>query len=130
MQHKSKSDPISFDAVQYQDSRVREEGLRMAWGRCHCPNILKHSCSILFWLQFASTLRKSPFLTATDKEIEGAKVLSVQDQAPSDLNTRIRIGRLFLLAGSPVRAADVFRGILPRKSGGPGTFRTPAEAHL
>jgi tetratricopeptide (TPR) repeat protein len=28
------------------------------------------------------------------------------------LKTRTRLGRLFLLAGSPARAADVFRGIL------------------
>jgi tetratricopeptide (TPR) repeat protein len=41
-----------------------------------------------------------------------AELLPVQDQAPGDLKTRTRIGQLFLLAGSPVRAADVFRGIL------------------
>jgi tetratricopeptide (TPR) repeat protein len=41
-----------------------------------------------------------------------AELLPLQDQAPRDLQTRTRIGRLFLLAGSPARAADVFRGIL------------------
>jgi tetratricopeptide (TPR) repeat protein len=41
-----------------------------------------------------------------------AELLPVQDQAAGDLKTRMRIGRLFLLAGSPARAADVFRGIL------------------
>ena len=41
-----------------------------------------------------------------------AELLPVQDQAPHDLKTRTRMGRLFLLAGSPARAADVFRGIL------------------
>jgi tetratricopeptide (TPR) repeat protein len=41
-----------------------------------------------------------------------AELLPVQDQAPRDLPTRMRLGRLFLLAGSPARAADVFRGIL------------------
>jgi tetratricopeptide (TPR) repeat protein len=41
-----------------------------------------------------------------------AELLPVQDQAPRDLKTGIRIGRLFLLAGSPARAAVVFRGIL------------------
>ena len=41
-----------------------------------------------------------------------AELLPVQEQAPHDLITRTRIGRLFLLAGSPARAADEFRGIL------------------
>jgi tetratricopeptide (TPR) repeat protein len=41
-----------------------------------------------------------------------AELVPVQDQAPGDLKTRIRMGSLFLEAGSPVRAADVFRGIL------------------
>ncbi len=41
-----------------------------------------------------------------------AELLPVQDQAPLDLKARTRMGQLFLLAGSPARAADVFRGIL------------------
>jgi tetratricopeptide (TPR) repeat protein len=41
-----------------------------------------------------------------------AELLPIQDYAPSDLKTRTRLGGLFLLAGSPVRAAEVFRGIL------------------
>ena len=41
-----------------------------------------------------------------------AELLPVQDQAPRDLKARTRIGRLFLQAGSPARAADTFRGIL------------------
>jgi tetratricopeptide (TPR) repeat protein len=41
-----------------------------------------------------------------------AELLPVQDQAPRDLNTQIRLGRLFLLAGSAGRAAAVFRGVL------------------
>ncbi len=41
-----------------------------------------------------------------------AELLPVQDQPPGDLKTRTRVGQLFLLAGSPARAADVFRGIL------------------
>ena len=41
-----------------------------------------------------------------------AELLPIQDQAPRDLKTRTRLGRLFLLAGSPTRAAVVFRGIL------------------
>ena len=41
-----------------------------------------------------------------------AELVPVQDQSPRDLKIQTRLGRLFLLAGSPVRAADVFRGIL------------------
>jgi hypothetical protein len=39
----SESVYISFDAVQYQNVGVWEKRLRMAWGRCHRQNILKHS---------------------------------------------------------------------------------------
>jgi tetratricopeptide (TPR) repeat protein len=41
-----------------------------------------------------------------------AELLPTQEQAPGDVRTQTRLGRLFLLAGSPVRAAEVFRGIL------------------
>ncbi len=41
-----------------------------------------------------------------------AELLPIQDQASRDLKVRIRLGRLFLLAGSPARASVVFRGIL------------------
>lgn len=41
-----------------------------------------------------------------------AELLPVEDQAPRDLKARVRMGRLLLQAGSPLRSADVFRGIL------------------
>ena len=41
-----------------------------------------------------------------------AELLPVQDQTPRDLNAQIRMGRLFLIAGSPARAANIFRGML------------------
>jgi tetratricopeptide (TPR) repeat protein len=41
-----------------------------------------------------------------------AELLPVQEQAPSDPKMQARLGRLFLLAGSPARATDVFRLIL------------------
>ena len=41
--HKSESVYISFDAVQNQNAGIGEEGLRMAWGRCHRPKSLEHS---------------------------------------------------------------------------------------
>lgn len=53
------------------------------------------------------------FLAQRDsKEELLAELLPIQEAAPADLKTRIRMGRLFLLAASPARAADVFRGIL------------------
>jgi len=41
-----------------------------------------------------------------------AELLAVQDQMPGDVAARLRTGRLFLAAGSPARAADVFRKVL------------------
>jgi Flp pilus assembly protein TadD len=41
-----------------------------------------------------------------------AELLPLHEQAPSDPKTRTGIGRLFLLAGSPARAADILRGLL------------------
>jgi tetratricopeptide (TPR) repeat protein len=59
-----------------------------------------------------------------------AELLAVQDQAPSDLKTRTRIGRLFLLAGSPARAADVFRGILHDAPANADAYSGLGEAEL
>ena len=36
----------------------------------------------------------------------------MEEHAPKDLKSRLRLGQLLLLAGSPGRAADVFRGIV------------------
>jgi len=41
-----------------------------------------------------------------------AELLEVQDQMPSDPAARLRLGRLFLAAGSTSHAADVFRTIV------------------
>jgi tetratricopeptide (TPR) repeat protein len=59
-----------------------------------------------------------------------AELLPVQDQAPRDLRTRIRMGRLFLLAGSPTRAADVFRGIIRDSPANSGAFAGLGEAEF
>jgi tetratricopeptide (TPR) repeat protein len=50
--------------------------------------------------------------TRNSKEELLAELFPVQDQAPRDLKEQLRLGRLFLVAGSPTRAADVFRGVL------------------
>jgi len=41
-----------------------------------------------------------------------AELLPLQEEAPSDLETRMRIGLLFVAAGSPGRGADIFREAL------------------
>jgi len=41
-----------------------------------------------------------------------AELLPLQDDAPKDPNTKIRIGQLLLVAGSPTRAEDTFRAVL------------------
>lgn len=41
-----------------------------------------------------------------------AELLAVQDKMPDDAATHLRAGRLFLIAGSPARAADTFRTVL------------------
>src|SRR5450755_2507232 len=43
----SESFLVAFDTVEYQNARVRENGLRMARGSCHCLQSLKHfSCKV------------------------------------------------------------------------------------
>src|SRR5579864_6423504 len=59
-----------------------------------------------------------------------AELLAVQDQLPGDLETRIRIGRLFLAAGSPARAADVFRRILHDDPVAGGAYAGLGEAEF
>jgi tetratricopeptide (TPR) repeat protein len=45
-----------------------------------------------------------------------AELLPLQDEASADVQTRSRIGELFLSAGSPARAAEVFQDVLRRDS--------------
>ncbi len=44
-----------------------------------------------------------------------AELLPLEEAAPDDDATRTRIARLFLAAGSPARAADIFRQLLRRR---------------
>ncbi len=57
-----------------------------------------------------------------------AELIPVQDYAPRDLKTRTWMGRLFLLAGSSARAADVFRGILHDAPGNADAYAGLGEA--
>ncbi len=53
------------------------------------------------------------------------ELLAVQDQAPDDVPTRLRIGNMFLEAGSPSRAANVFQQLLQDH---PGKYAAPDMA--
>ncbi len=59
-----------------------------------------------------------------------AELLPIQDEAPRDLKTRTWMGRLFLLAGSPARAADIFRGILHDAPGNTDAYDGLGEAEF
>ena len=43
-----------------------------------------------------------------------AELLPFEDVSPDSTALRLRLGRLFLLAGSPIRAANMFRGLVRR----------------
>lgn len=56
------------------------------------------------------------FLVRTDAREELlAELLPIEDQSIEDLDLRNHIGRLFLLAGSPERAAEVFRQVMQQR---------------
>lgn len=59
-----------------------------------------------------------------------AELLPLQDEASADLRTRMRIGELFLSAGSPARAADVFQDILRRNSQNADAYSGLGEAEF
>jgi tetratricopeptide (TPR) repeat protein len=63
-----------------------------------------------------------------------AELLPLQEEAPHDpdqqKDTQKRIGRLFLAAGSPARAAEVFRDVLQRSGDDPQARVGLAEAEF
>ena len=63
-----------------------------------------------------------------------AELLPLQEEAPRDLDkqkdTQERIGRLFLAAGSPARAAEVFRDVLQNSGDDPQARAGLAEAEF
>ena len=66
----------------------------------------------------------------SDKQELLAELLPLQDEAPDDLETRKRIGQLFLSAGSPARAADVFQAVLRRDPEDPEVYAGLGEAEF
>ena len=59
-----------------------------------------------------------------------AELLPLQDEAPNDLATRKRIGQLFLSAGSPARAADLFQEIVRHNTQDPDVYAGLGEAEF
>ncbi len=59
-----------------------------------------------------------------------AELLPLQEEAPKDRATRKRIGQLFLAAGSPARAADVFHQILRENPEDGDVYAGLAEAEF
>ena len=59
-----------------------------------------------------------------------AELLPLQDQAPTDRETRRRIAYLFLDAGAPTRAIEIFRGLLREHGRDAGTYAGLGEAEL
>jgi Tfp pilus assembly protein PilF len=59
-----------------------------------------------------------------------AELLPIQDQPPGDLGMRIRLGQLFLQAGSPARAAIMFRGVLHDAPGNADAYAGLGQAEF
>lgn len=59
-----------------------------------------------------------------------AELLPLEDAAPDNDETRKRIGRLFIVAGSPARASEVFRSILRRHPQDAGAYLGLGEAEF
>jgi tetratricopeptide (TPR) repeat protein len=59
-----------------------------------------------------------------------AELLVAQENAPKDVASRMRIGELFLQAGSPTRAASLFRDILHDEPNNGGAYRGAGDAEF
>ena len=59
-----------------------------------------------------------------------AELLPLEEEVPDDLETRERFGDLFLAAGSPARAAEVFHGLLRDHPQDAGAYAGLGEAEL
>ena len=59
-----------------------------------------------------------------------AELLPLQDQAPTDVNTRRRIAHLFLNAGAPSRAIEIYRDLLRKYGRDAETYAGLGEAEL
>jgi tetratricopeptide (TPR) repeat protein len=59
-----------------------------------------------------------------------AELLPLQNDAPDDLATRKTLGHLFIVAGAPARAADIFRSLLRTQPRDPEAHRGLGDAEF
>lgn len=71
-------------------------------------------------------------LLVSRKETEGllAELLPLQEEAPADIATKEKLGNLFTSAGSPVRAAELFREVLRRNPQDEGAYAGLGDAEF
>jgi tetratricopeptide (TPR) repeat protein len=65
-----------------------------------------------------------------DKEALLAELLPLQEQAPDDAATQLKLGRLFITAGSPARAIPLFRAVLQQNTAKPDAYAGLGEAEF
>jgi len=56
--------------------------------------------------------------------------MQAQNQTPQDLNTRMHLAELFQVAGSPARAADIFRNIIHEAPANAAAYKGLGEAEF
>jgi tetratricopeptide (TPR) repeat protein len=71
-------------------------------------------------------------LLAEHRSNEGllAELLPLEEEAPDDVKTKMRLGALFMAAGSPVRAADLFHEVLQREPRNPEAWAGLGETEF
>jgi tetratricopeptide (TPR) repeat protein len=65
-----------------------------------------------------------------DKEALLAELLPLQEEAPNDAATQLKLGRLFIAAGSPARAIPLFQAVLQQNTAKPDAYAGLAEAEF
>jgi tetratricopeptide (TPR) repeat protein len=71
------------------------------------------------------------FLNAHGKQQDTlAELLPLEEQAGKDMNLQPRLAKLFLIAGSPGRAADIYRELIRRDTNNSGYYAGLGETEL
>ena len=65
-----------------------------------------------------------------DKEALLSELLPLQEEAPDDAATELKLGRLFIAAGSPARAIPLFRKALQQNAAKPDAYAGLGEAEF
>ncbi len=132
----------TLDGLLQRDSTDGDANLAMArvqMGEMHIPEGISFYHRAIYgrWTTDAAQNRLKARFELVDllarqnaKEELLAELLPLQDEASADLQTRTRIGELFLSAGSPGRAVDVFQDILRRDSRDADAYTGLGEAEF